>query len=100
MYAGFTEYGRGILESTPCPNLIKVRISLSHTVHAYSYIHTYIHTYLQSLGLKSGVVTTSNSLDHNESDDVIMAENGNCCMYMYVQYVCVYTCQLSMYVCT
>ena len=30
----------------------------------------------KALGLKSGVVTSSNSLDHNDSDDKIMAENG------------------------
>mmetsp|Transcript_24046 Transcript_24046/g.34445 ORF Transcript_24046/g.34445 Transcript_24046/m.34445 type:complete len:200 (-) Transcript_24046:76-675(-) len=50
---GFTEYGVGCQDSIPCPNLIK------------------------ALGLKSGVVTSSNSLDHNDSDDKIMAENGH-----------------------
>mmetsp|Transcript_24058 Transcript_24058/g.34462 ORF Transcript_24058/g.34462 Transcript_24058/m.34462 type:complete len:250 (+) Transcript_24058:24-773(+) len=48
---GFTEYGIGFQDSTPCPKLI------------------------EALNLKSGVVTTSNSLDHNESDDKLMAEN-------------------------
>ena len=32
---------------------------------------------MKALGLKSGVVTTSNSLDHTETDDAIMEENGN-----------------------
>lgn len=30
----------------------------------------------QALGLKSGVVTTGNSLDHTEMDDTVMLENG------------------------
>jgi 5'-methylthioadenosine nucleosidase len=49
---GFDTYGIGSVASFPCPNLVA------------------------SLGLKTGVVTTGNSLDHTEMDDKIMAQNG------------------------
>lgn len=49
---GFTEYGIGSYPSVSCPNLVK------------------------SLNLKSGVVSTSNSLDHCDMDDKLMLENG------------------------
>ena len=49
---GFTDYGIGNYESIACPNLIK------------------------SLNLKSGIISTSNSLDHSEMDDKMMLENG------------------------
>jgi 5'-methylthioadenosine nucleosidase len=49
---GFTEYGKGDYTSTETTKLV------------------------QALGFKSGGVTTSNSLDHTEMDDTLMAENG------------------------
>lgn len=49
---GFTEYGKGDHVSVACPKV------------------------LSDLGFKSGGATTSNSLDHVEMDDVLMAENG------------------------
>mmetsp|Transcript_30616 Transcript_30616/g.33452 ORF Transcript_30616/g.33452 Transcript_30616/m.33452 type:complete len:249 (+) Transcript_30616:42-788(+) len=48
---GFHEYGRGNYTSHPCPHLVN------------------------KFGYKTGVVTTSNALDHSETDDVIMEEN-------------------------
>jgi len=48
---GFTAYGIGDHKSTTCSNLIKV------------------------LGFKSGICTTSNSLDHTEMDDKMMSDN-------------------------
>lgn len=48
---GFDEYGRGNHEAHDCARLI------------------------EKLGLKCGVVTTSNSLDHTETDFKIMKEN-------------------------
>eukprot|EP01038_Epipyxis_sp_PR26KG_P005867 gene5867-8091_t len=47
---GFTEYGIGLRPAHPCKNLIN------------------------TLGFKFGVLTSSNSLDHNEDDDKIMLE--------------------------
>ena len=49
---GSEGYSRGHHASLACPNLVA------------------------SLGFKTGVVTTSNSLDHTEMDNSIMAENG------------------------
>ena len=49
---GFTEYGIGSYSSVACPNMV------------------------QSLKLKTGVVSTSNSLDHCDADDKLLLENG------------------------
>jgi 5'-methylthioadenosine nucleosidase len=49
---GFEAYGVGSLASLPCPKMVS------------------------ELGLKTGVVTTANSLDHTEKDDQMMAANG------------------------
>lgn len=49
---GFTEYGIGSYTSVACPNMV------------------------QSLNLKTGVVSTSNSLDHCDADDKLLLENG------------------------
>lgn len=48
---GFTEYGIGECKSHPCPNMIK------------------------HFNFKSGVVSTSNSLDYHETDMKLMIEN-------------------------
>jgi 5'-methylthioadenosine nucleosidase len=48
---GFTEYGIDHCKSLPCPNLVR------------------------SLNLKTGVVTTGNSLDHTDMDDKMMLDN-------------------------